>query len=73
MADTMATARRAEAAAAAALRAEGFIVTDLNDLAGNWPIVDLLARSDTDRWLVQVRGTTIDWGRSGRSPGRRIA
>ncbi|MFD7161361.1 hypothetical protein ACFV9C_42715 [Kribbella sp. NPDC059898] len=54
--------KQAEAAAAAALRAEGFTVTDLNDVAGNWPIVDLLARIGSKRWLIQVRGTTIDWG-----------
>jgi hypothetical protein len=52
------TRDRAESVAADALRASGFQVTNLNDLAGNFPADDLAALRGNDRLLVQVRGTT---------------
>lgn len=68
MANRKEIADRAEAAVAAALEAEGFTVVNLNQLAGNCPFMDLLARRGTDRLLVQVKGTTTAAGKFGTPP-----
>ncbi|MFJ4187862.1 hypothetical protein [Kitasatospora sp. NPDC089509] len=56
------TRERAEELVSAVLKAEGYAVTNLNQLAGNFPLADLIARRET-RLLVQVRGTTISEGK----------
>lgn len=61
---------RAEATAASALQAEGFTVTNLNELAGNFPAADLVASRGTDRLMIQVRGTTIPAGKFRASPAK---
>jgi hypothetical protein len=53
---------RSEAAVTEVLRARGYVVTNLNELTGNCPFMDLLARKGADRLLIQVKGTTTDWG-----------
>lgn len=50
------TSRRAEEAAIGVLRFEGFRVTNLSDIAGNFPVADLAALRADERILVQVRG-----------------
>lgn len=50
---------KAERVAIGALRTAGFEVTNLNDLASNFPLADLVARRGVDRLLVQVRGTAL--------------
>jgi len=65
-----ANARRGEAAVGAELEAAGFAVTNLNDLVGNCPFADLLARNDTTRLLIQVKTTETIEGLFGTPPGR---
>lgn len=65
-----ATARRGEAAVTGELRAAGFTVMNLNDLVGNYPFADLLARGDMTRLLVQVKATKTKKGKFGTPPGR---
>jgi hypothetical protein len=65
-----ATGQRAEAAATRDLQAEGFTVTNLNDLVGNCPFADLIARKDGTRILVQVKGTETVDGKFGTPPAR---
>jgi hypothetical protein len=48
----------AEIAAAQAFRSEGFRVTNLNDIAGNFPAADLGAVHGDERLFVQVRGSS---------------
>jgi hypothetical protein len=64
------TGHRAEAIATRDLQAEGFTVTNLNDLVGNCPFADLLARKDGTRILVQVKGTETEEGNFGAPPTR---
>ena len=59
------TGRRAEDAVAAELRELGFTVTNLNELVGNCPFADLVARRDEIRALVQVKGTVTAEGKFG--------
>jgi hypothetical protein len=54
--------RQAEDAVAEVLRAAGWEVLNLNDLAGNWPLVDLSAYRGDTTVLIQVRGTRTEWG-----------
>jgi Holliday junction resolvase-like predicted endonuclease len=49
--------QRSEHVAASVLQDLGFAVTNLNDLVGNCPFADLLARKDSTRLLVQVKAT----------------
>lgn len=64
------TGHRAEAAVTRELQAAGFTVTNLNDLVGNCPFADLLARKATTRLLIQVKGTvTIEGSSEPRPPG----
>jgi hypothetical protein len=65
-----ATGQRAEAAAAADLQAEGFTITNLNDLVGNCPFADLIARRGEIRILIQVKGTETTEGKFGTPPAR---
>jgi hypothetical protein len=65
-----ATGQRAEAAATRDLQAEGFTVTNLNDLVGNCPFADLIARKDGTRMLIQVKGTETVDGKFGTPPAR---
>jgi hypothetical protein len=65
-----ATGRRAEAAVTASLEACGFTVTNLNDLVGNCPFADLLARKAVTRLLIQVKGTVTPEGKFGTPPAR---
>jgi hypothetical protein len=59
---------QAEDAAADALRSAGLEALNLNrEVAGNFPVIDLIARRGTDRLLIQVRGTITDHG-SYRTP-----
>jgi hypothetical protein len=55
----------AEAKVEGELEMAGFTVTNLNDLVGNCPFADLLARRSGTRVLVQVRGTTTLAGKFG--------
>jgi len=66
----MTTGRRAEAAVTRELEAVGFTITNLNDLVGNCPFADLLAREGATRLLIQVKGTVTDEGKFGTPPGR---
>jgi hypothetical protein len=60
----------AEDAVAAELRADGWKVLNLNrDIAGNYPVIDLSARRDDRRMLIQVRGTRTDHGSFRTPPG----
>ena len=53
----------AEDAVASELRKAGCKVLDLNrDIAGNFPVADLIARIDAARAWIQVRGTTLESG-----------
>lgn len=45
-------------------------MTNLNDLAGNCPFADLLARKDRTRLLIQVKATETKAGKFGTPPGR---
>jgi len=54
--------RQAEDAVAEVLREAGWEVLNLNELAGNWPVVDLCACRGDATVLVQVRGTRNEWG-----------
>lgn len=54
--------RQAEDAVAEVLRGAGWHVLNLNELAGNWPVVDLCAYQGDTTVLVQVRGTRSEWG-----------
>ena len=56
------TSRRAEETVARILRGEGFRVTDLNEVAGNFPLADLGALRGEERILIQVRGTVAAHG-----------
>lgn len=60
--------QRAEAEAARALRDQGFRVTNLNDIAGNFPVIDLAARRGGDLLLVQVRGSGTKDGKFRAAP-----
>ncbi|MER5615879.1 hypothetical protein [Streptomyces sp. NPDC002215] len=60
----------AQAAAQAALAAAGWEVIDLNKLAKNFRFVDLLAKQDSTRLFVQVKGTTTSEGKFGALPER---
>jgi hypothetical protein len=51
------TGRRAEAAVTRELEAAGFTVKNLNDLVGNCPFADLLARNAATRLPIQVKAT----------------
>jgi hypothetical protein len=62
------TRDRAEAATTETLRAHGYDVTNLNDLAGNFPAADLAARRTGERLLIQVRGTTTLAGKFAAPP-----
>lgn len=64
------TGRRAEAAVTRELEAVGFTVKNLNDLVGNCPFADLLARSAATRLLIQVKGTVTSEGKFGTPPIR---
>jgi hypothetical protein len=64
------TGRRAEDLVAQELAAAGFTVVNLNDLVGNCPFADLLARKGPTRLLVQVKGTETDEGKFGTPPRR---
>jgi hypothetical protein len=53
----------AEDTVASELRKAGWEVLDLNrDIAGNFPVADLIARNDAARPWIQVRGTTLESG-----------
>jgi hypothetical protein len=59
----------AEDAVAAELRRHGWEVLNLNrDIAGHYPLIDLIARSGPERMLIQVRGTRNDHGSYGTPP-----
>jgi len=59
---------QAEDAAADALRSAGWKALNLNrEVAGNFPVIDLIAHRGTHRLLIQVRGTITDHG-SYRTP-----
>jgi predicted AAA+ superfamily ATPase len=61
----------AEGIVEAELRRHGREVLNLNrDIAGNHPVVDLIARRDAERILIQVRGTTNDHGSYTIPPAR---
>lgn len=56
---------QAEKFAEVSLRAQGYDVTNLNELVGNCPVMDLLATTRRHKLLMQVRGTTTwnsQWG-----------
>ena len=54
--------RQAEDAVAAELGAAGWEVLNLNTVAGNWPLHDLVARRGDATIVVQVRGKRNDSG-----------
>jgi hypothetical protein len=54
--------RQAEDAVAEVLHKAGWEVLNLNELAGNWPLVDLVGSRGDATILVQVRGTRNEWG-----------
>jgi hypothetical protein len=62
--------REAEAVVAEKLRSGGFTILDLNELVGNCPFADLLARQGDRRILVQVKGTRTAGGKFGTPPQR---
>jgi hypothetical protein len=66
----VATGRRAEAAVTRHLETAGFTVRNLNDLVGNCPFADLLARRDEARLLIQVKGTVTAEGKFTTPPAR---
>jgi hypothetical protein len=63
MPDRAEIGRRVEAIVASALRGVGWHVLNLDEeIAGHFPVIDLIARKGTSRCVIQVRGTTNDHG-----------